>query len=274
MGKKTTRLFHGQNEYETELFRQLTALEGHYSIDTVFRDFLQYGALTISNICDGAHYAERKATQKELLQKYQGEITLHGCFQTLLKAILCNQERGKLRDVLGSIFEAIGLSNERNGQFFTSEHISQFMAKVTIGDELKELQQKPYITVSDPCIGSGRMLLAFANEVQDLGYNYCAKMVGMAVDIDITCVYMSYIQLSAYGISAVVIHGNSLTVEEWSRWYTPAYVWGGWVFKQPMGITDEVSDADQNLRHFIINALEENKDEETELLSEVSGAAV
>lgn len=270
MGKKKTRQFYGQNEHETELFRQLLALEGHYSLETVFRDFLQYCAVTISNICDGAHFEERQKEREILLKKYQGEVSLHECFCTLMRAIMSHQEQGRLRDVLGTIFEAIGLSNERSGQFFTPENVSQFMAKMMIGEKLQELEEKPYITVSDPCIGSGRMLLAFANEVQELGHNYCAKMVGMAVDIDATCVYMSYIQFSMYGIPAVVIHGNSLMVEEWSRWYTPAYVWGGWIFVQPVGITNEVSDADHKLRQFMIHALEGNKDEETEMLSEVS----
>jgi hypothetical protein len=32
---------------------------------------------------------------------------------------------------------------------------------------------------------------------------------------------MAYIQLSLYGIPAMVIHGNTLTMEEWDRWYTP-----------------------------------------------------
>lgn len=272
MGRSKVRSFHGQNEYETELFHQLTSLAGKYSLDKVFRDFLQYSALTISNICDGVHYAERKITQEELLQKYHGEISLHDCFQTLIKAILLHQEQGKLRDVLGNIFEAIGLSNERTGQFFTPENISSMMAKMMIGDKLKKLQNKPYITVSYPCIGSGRMLLAYADEVQKLGYNYCAKMVGMAVDIDLTCVYMSYIQFSIYGIPAVVIHGDSLAVNEWSRWYTPAYVWGGWVFIQPLGITTTVQEDDIKLQQFIIHTLqeEENEEEQTEALSVVS----
>ena len=39
---------------------------------------------------------------------------------------------------------------------------------------------------------------------------------------------MSYLQLSLLGIPAVIIHGNTLTVEEWSHWFTPAYVWGFW----------------------------------------------
>ena len=32
---------------------------------------------------------------------------------------------------------------------------------------------------------------------------------------------MTYIQLSLYEIPAMVIHGNTLTMEEWDRWYTP-----------------------------------------------------
>lgn len=107
MGKKVTRHFQGQNEYETELFRQLTALEGHYSLDTVFRDFLQYSAATIRNICDGVHYEERQKDRETLLEKYQGDTSLHDCFQTLIKAILLHQEQGRLRDVLGTILKPL-----------------------------------------------------------------------------------------------------------------------------------------------------------------------
>lgn len=57
-------------------------------------------------------------------------------------------------------------------------------------------------------------------------------MVAYCCDIDIKCVYMAYIQLSLYGIPAVVVHGNSLTVEEWSKWYTPIYLLDGWPLRE------------------------------------------
>ena len=253
--KKNVRYFSGQNEHETELFRLLSTLEGRYRIGDVFRDFLHYSALRISNLCEGVHLQERQEQMKELLQKYEKTPILEECFQSLTKAIVCNQQRGILRDVLGTIFEAIGLSNEVTGQFFTPEHVCRLMTKMTTGDKIPELEKKPYITVSDPCIGSGRMLLAFANEMQDQGYNYCTQMVGMAVDIDSTCVYMSYIQFSLYGIPAVVIHGNSLLVQEWSRWYTPAYILCGWVFVQPISMIDRISEDDKMLRKEIVEAL-------------------
>lgn len=52
-------------------------------------------------------------------------------------------------------------------------------------------------------------------------FDYRSKSFFVAQDIDIRCVWMAYIQLCLYQIPAVVIHGNTLTLEEWSRWYTP-----------------------------------------------------
>ncbi len=42
---------------------------------------------------------------------------------------------------------------------------------------------------------------------------------------------MACVQFSLLGISAIIQHGNSLTLEEFSRWYTPAHVLGGWRWK-------------------------------------------
>lgn len=52
-------------------------------------------------------------------------------------------------------------------------------------------------------------------------FDYRHNTFFVAQDIDIRCVWMAYIQLSLYGIPAMVIHGNTLTMEEWDRWYTP-----------------------------------------------------
>jgi hypothetical protein len=32
-------------------------------------------------------------------------------------------------------------------------------------------------------------------------------------------------------VTAVNVHGNSLSIEEHSRWYTPAHIMGGWSYK-------------------------------------------
>ena len=56
-------------------------------------------------------------------------------------------------------------------------------------------------------------------------------------DLDFKCTCMAYIQLSLYGIPAVVEHANTLTCEVFSRWYTPVYLWNGWLLRERIGIT-------------------------------------
>lgn len=55
------------------------------------------------------------------------------------------------------------------------------------------------------------------------GKNYQRKMIAQAVDIDSLCVYMCYIQLSLLYVQTEVIHGNSLSLEIWDVWRTPAF---------------------------------------------------
>ena len=77
------------------------------------------------------------------------------------------------------------------------------------------------ITINEPTCGSGTMVIGAAWAMQRKGIDYRHKSFFVAQDIDIRCVWMAYIQLSLYGIPAVVIHGNTLTMETWSHWYTP-----------------------------------------------------
>jgi hypothetical protein len=42
---------------------------------------------------------------------------------------------------------------------------------------------------------------------------------------------MAYLQFALLHIPAVVIHGNSLSLEEFGRWYTPAHIMDGWSWK-------------------------------------------
>jgi hypothetical protein len=72
------------------------------------------------------------------------------------------------------------------------------------------------------------MVLGAANAMRDAGYDFQRQMLVFATDIDVSCVYMTYLQLAVNGISAAVTHGNALTGEVWSAWYTPMFVWAGW----------------------------------------------
>ena len=75
------------------------------------------------------------------------------------------------------------------------------------------------------------MILGAIRTMAKQGLNYQKQLYVEACDIDIKCVHMTYLQLALCGVPATVIHGNSLSQEEWSRWYTPMYVLDGWARK-------------------------------------------
>ena len=100
------------------------------------------------------------------------------------------------QDILGDIFEG-AITFGENGQFFTPEHICKLMAQMTMDPEAK--------TVCDPCVGSGRNLLAAAE------VNPRAEFYGQ--DVDLRCVRMTAINLALRNLYGWVIWGDSLRNE-------------------------------------------------------------
>jgi hypothetical protein len=124
------------------------------------------------------------------------------------------------------------LGDSWKGQFFTPYDICVLMAKLSMtGVAQKAIHDKGFCSVNDPCSGGGAMVIAAAHAMLDDGINYQMQMHAVAQDIDIVAVHMSYIQFSLLHIPAVVYHANSLSMEVWSEWRTPAHVVGRWDHK-------------------------------------------
>jgi hypothetical protein len=88
------------------------------------------------------------------------------------------------------------------------------------------------------------MIIALAHAMREAGFNQQQTLHVTAVDVDIRAVHMAYIQLSLLHIPAVIVHGNALTLEEWSHWHTPARVLGGWRFRiEPDKVTGIIADS-------------------------------
>jgi type I restriction-modification system DNA methylase subunit len=207
-----------------------------YSRDTweIFCDFLELTATCISNAVDIIHFDEREKKYLATIKKYTPEHQklFSEMFAKLILALEYEWQTGGFTDVLGCLFHELELHNKFRGQFFTPQIICNMMGKISLGENDKTIQEKGFIKVSEPACGSGAMVLGFANAMRDCNYNHSQQMLVSAVDIDLKCVYMCYLQLSLYGIPAEVTHGNSLTLEEWSHWVTPVYVFGGWRWKR------------------------------------------
>ena len=219
----------------------LKKLYAKHSITAVFEDWLRISSISISNAVDWGQSTEREEQYLDTINKYtpdEQEI-LVSTFAELVNALQHSATTEGPVDLLGKVFHALELHNKYHGQFFTPFHICEFMGQIALGDGGEAgnavsgaLSQKGYVSVCEPCVGSGGMVLGFANAMYRNKMNYNNQMVAYCCDIDIKCVHMAYLQLSLYGIPAVIIHGNSLTNEEWSRWYTPVYMINGWPFRE------------------------------------------
>lgn len=207
----------------------------------VFQDFIALSAISISNTVDWNNAPEREAEYMEIIKRYNEEerLKLAQALRVLIDEMTQEAENGGPYDILGSVFHGLELHNKYKGQFFTPFHVCQFMGEVTLGDPVnEEIYGKDYISVCEPCVGSGALVLGFASAMHGRGMNYQRELCVTACDIDIKCVHMAYLQLGLFGIPAKIIHGNSLTGEVWSEWYTPMYMIQGWAFKERRTMQD------------------------------------
>jgi len=216
-----------------DIHRLFDPLLQRHSKWQAFSDFLIMTACAISNSVDIKNYEMREKQYMDVVKKYTSqELDLFAQILAELINVMgqCVQD-GNLKDILGVLFHELKLHNERKGQFFTPQEISDMIAIMTMGDITPEVEQHGFFAVAEPSCGSGDMMISAANATQRAGYNYCTQMVVDCTDIDISCVHMCYIQLSYYGIPAVVRHGNTLLLEVWSSWYTTIFMAEGWCWK-------------------------------------------
>jgi hypothetical protein len=230
-----------------DMVKLIQQLSYRHSTSNVFSDFLEMSALAFSNVVDKSQFEEREKRYMEIVGKYKKEEVYE--FPTLL-GMLVNHLEEAPRDVLGEIFHDLELHNERKGQFFTPYPICRMMAKMVIGESYDDIISKyGFITLSEPACGMGAMVIAAAHELKDRDINYQQVTHTTAIDIDPLCVHGTYVQFSLLHIPAVVIHGDSLSMEEWSHWYTPAHVLGNWDqklkfkqrYKMMKGIIEEIT---------------------------------
>lgn len=133
-----------------------------------------------------------------------------------------------MRDCLGSLFMSLDLGNAGTGQFFTPYEVSRLMAGMILGGAREVVERQGFFTLMEPAVGAGGMVIAAADALAEKGINYQQSMHVTAIDIDPTAVHMAYLQCSLLHIPAIIIHGNSLGMQEWDHWVTPAHVLGGW----------------------------------------------
>lgn len=211
-----------------DIFRSLCA---RYSGYDIWRDYIVSFACLISMSVTPEHFDVRKERYEKIRQKYnEKELKLmDDLYGTTLEVIGKNPDQ----DFLGATFMSLGYGNKHTGQYFTPYHVSKLMAMVN-GDPEAEIKEKGYITVCDPCCGSGGLLVAYANRLRLNHADIGPIALFHAQDIDYTAAMMCYIQLSLNDCAGYVKVGNSLTdpivdMESESTWVTPMMYHPVWV---------------------------------------------
>lgn len=219
--------FNGLDPHQRECTKLMRENCGTHRLHEVFRDFVEIGALAISNAIDKLHFEKREARYMDIIKRYSREEIDR--FAKMLACITMSLECD-FKDSLGQIFMNLELGDQWRGQFFTPYPVSYMMAKISASDINQAGIEAAggFITMQEPTVGAGGMVIAFAQAMLDEKINYQRHLHVTATDVDATAAHMAYIQLSLLHIPALVIHGNSLSLVEWDHWATPAHVLGLW----------------------------------------------
>ena len=201
--------------------KMLRGVSNRHDLYTVWADFLELSAIAISN---GVSFDQDREDQYlKTAGRYDSKelMRLKELFHYFIDTF---PTPGK--DVLGKVFMELGIADKWKGQFFTPDDVCDMMTLCLIDKDTiqSSIDKKGFISMNEPSIGGGANAISFANHVTKLGFNHQRDVVVTGVDVDIKSVHMSYVQLSLMGVRAVIVHGNTLSMQEWSHWYTPMYV--------------------------------------------------
>lgn len=188
---------------------------------TVFRDVVHFLALDLSIKTDLFMQRERKEEKQETLNQYTGAdaakfLELKDLFFEMLK-----NSYDDFGDHLGHIYmQLIPKARQSNSaQFFTPYPVSKLVAMLGLQNS-EEIRLGKVKTINDCCCGAGGMLIATCELLKNQNIDYTHRALLFANDIDITCVEMTYLQLSFLGASALIEHKDTISQKKWTEFRT------------------------------------------------------
>lgn len=180
--------------------RYLEEIAGKHGREKVFEDFLQIIVCCLSmGRKEELYFKTIKPYNKEELNS----------FSQAFAALITQMDNKPLTDPFGDYFQEF-LSNGKNGQFFTPICVCDLMVQLNTAIQPKEQKKKGDIRVFDPACGSGRLLLASAEQDR--------KQFFIGADISYTCCLMTIINLCLNSLNGEVLHMDSLSNQCWHHW--------------------------------------------------------
>ena len=207
-----------------DIVKATEGLVGRKDYYGILSDMFEYTALSIADAIKGTRNKgnnkielyESWGDQKQKLEELKNMLVLFYAERV---------ERGEFDDYLGKMYMMSNTSSSQAGQFFTPFNVSRLTAELSL---IEHNLNDPVITLNEPSCGSGGLVIAAAKELWDRGINYSERLFVECGDIDRRCVHMAYIQLSLLGIPAVIFQRDTLSLQTWDEWHTPALVFN-WI---------------------------------------------
>ncbi|WP_216322970.1 N-6 DNA methylase [Deinococcus aestuarii] len=184
-------------------------LEGRHS--DVFRDLVTLAACVCSS-------GQREDEYRRTAAKFTPE-ELNGLCEAF-GDLMCLKLADPFLDLFGATYMERLSKHARQhlGEVYTPSSVALLMTKLVMhppepGETLK---------VAEPAVGSGTLILAAAQALEDLGVSRLHMQV-MDTDLNPFAVDMALVNLGLAGVTAVVRHGNSLTGQVFREYPTPAW---------------------------------------------------
>jgi hypothetical protein len=219
-------------EIKKEFIKTIQQLSYTQHTWQAWQDFTELAALSIAQAT--AYSEEREQTYMRTIGRYT-----HKEAQLIPKLLALTIQALEIKhhDFLGEMFMELELGSKWHGQFFTPYHLCLLMAELTVSKEQlpyhlcllmaeltvskEQFENDNIVSVNEPAVGAGAMVIALCDHLRNLKINYQRQLKIITQDTDYIACCMCYIQLSLLGCSAVIIHGNTLTLECRNYWYTP-----------------------------------------------------
>ncbi|MYM92362.1 N-6 DNA methylase [Duganella vulcania] len=215
-------------EHKMKLLKLIEDQSRRYHHRDVFIDFVTVAAIELAR-ADFGQVDRREAIYMERLARYNKveQTRFVAMLHELVEAMdACPS------DILGEVYMEMGMGNARTGQYFTPIEMCKLMAGLTMQRVTQEkLDHEGHVRLHEPACGSGSMIIAAMEALRMRGINYQQHIHVTAIDLDPTAAKMAFIQLSLLHVPAVVIHGNTLTLQQFEVWYTPAHILDGWAMR-------------------------------------------
>ncbi len=239
MAKKSSEIIQGTEKEFLDIFKQLCYSRSSWQ---VWADVISAIACSISNVIDRSqeHY-------KKMEEEYAGCIERLGSVEAptkILGTIVMALENNPEQDFLGKMYVDLKMFNHWKGQFFTPYCICKMMSQLTVGDIDRQIEEQGYISVCDPACGAGATLIAAANTMKKLKYNFQNHVIFVGQDVDRVVAQMCYIQLSLLGCAGYICVGNTISnpmtghvlfpqeKEGQELWYTPMFQSDVWHWRR------------------------------------------